>query len=85
MLGQGRRLRRPLPQLWLLPPSSAEGGIVPASSTPPPPFVHGFFLGIFIDAGPKLRKILSGEQYARWRKRHPRKFVPMPEPVFMDR
>ena len=39
MLRQGRRLRRPLPQLWLLPPSSAEGGIVPASSTPPPPFV----------------------------------------------
>ena len=39
MLGQGRRLRRPLPQLSLLPPSSAEGGIVPASSTPPPPFV----------------------------------------------
>ena len=30
MLGQGRRLRRPLPQLWLLPPSSAEGGIVSA-------------------------------------------------------
>ena len=85
MLGQGRRLRRPLPQLSLLPPSSAEGGIVPA----PAPLLRrsctDFSSGYSLMQDRKLRKILSGEQYPRWRTRHPRKFIPMPEPVFMDR
>ena len=60
-----------------------------ALSLPPAPLLRrsctDFSSGYSLMQDRKLRKILSGEQYPRWRTRHPRKFIPMPEPVFRYR
>ena len=60
-----------------------------ALSLPPAPLLRrsstDFSSGYSLMQDRKLRKILSGEQYPRWRTRHLRKFIPMPEPVFRYR